>query len=528
MLNDLLKEIGATPFSLIIDESTDLSTQKVLCVMIRFFSIKEKQVVSTFYRVIQLVNCDAISVYNAIKTQLEEDGLNYQNMVGIGADGASVMVGKHNSVTALFKRDLGDLIVVKCVCHSLHLCAEKAAEELPRQLEFLVRETHNWFSYSTKRLEQYRDLYETINEGNRNPNKIQGLSGTRWLARYAAIDTILKQWDELQLLFSLAKTQDKCFMAEQLHDIMRRPAFKAYLVFLRDELKHVTQINMLFQSEHCEPTKLLEDLFLLYKKILQKLVVPSQLQKIHDSELAEFNFQLYLMHTASLNLGYDFEEVAKNLVENELLDVKERCKKFLCTLAMEMQQRLPENLSTLKMITVLKPEVATSQVKPSLNNILQRFHRNSVYGNKNDIEAEWNQLQNKLWTNTSGSSAEFYAEVYNDCDAGNRKRFENISKFAMALLTLPVSNASVERAFSTYAIIKNKLRNRLSLKMCQNIMMVRFSLQRDYKSCVNFSPTSDMIKNFNVRMYEYNKKSSHEEDDLDDDTVLEIMNNIVC
>lgn len=115
-----------------------------------------------------------------------------------------------------------------------------------------------------------------------------------------------------------------------------------------------------------------------------------------------------------------------------------------------------------------------------------------------------------------------------DCDAGNHKRFENISKFAMALLTLPVSNASVKRAFSTYAIIKNMLRNRLSLKMCQNIMMVRFSLQREYKSCVYFSPTTNMIKKFNVRMYDYNTKSSNDEDDHVDDTVLEIINNIVC
>lgn len=113
------------------------------------------------------------------------------------------------------------------------------------------------------------------------------------------------------------------------------------------------------------------------------------------------------MHTASLNLGYDFVEVSKNLVENYLLDVKERCKKFLCTMAIEMQKRLPEYVSILIMITVLKPEVATSQVKPRLNNILQRFYRSSVYGNKNYIEAEWNQPQNKLWINASGSSAEF-------------------------------------------------------------------------------------------------------------------------
>ncbi|KAH9637051.1 hypothetical protein HF086_013867 [Spodoptera exigua] len=279
MLEALVEEIADFPYSIIIDESTDLSTQKVLCIMIRFFSHKAKQVVTTFYRIIKIIDCDAKSVHEAIVNQLKEDGIKIENMIGIGVDGANVMVGKYNSVTAILKRQLPDLIVVKCVSHSLHLCAEKAAESLPRQLEFLVRETHNWFSYSPKRLDYYRTLYETMNN-NSDPKKIQGLSGTRWLARYQAVNTILEQWEELKLLFSIAKSDDKCYMAEQLYDIMRRLSFKALLIFLKNELKHVTQLNLLFQSNNVEPITLFEDLFLLYKNLLKRLVVPSQLEKL--------------------------------------------------------------------------------------------------------------------------------------------------------------------------------------------------------------------------------------------------------
>lgn len=139
MLEALVEDMGDFPYSIKIDESTDLSTQKVLCIMIRFLSHKAKQVVTTFYRIIQIIECDAKSVHEAIVNQLKEDGIKIENMIGIGVDGANVMSGKHNSVTAIFKKELPDLIVVKCVCHSLHLCAEKAAESLPRQLEFLVR-----------------------------------------------------------------------------------------------------------------------------------------------------------------------------------------------------------------------------------------------------------------------------------------------------------------------------------------------------------------------------------------------------
>lgn len=86
------------------------------------------------------------------------------------------------------------------------------------------------------------------------------------------------------------------------------------------------------------------------------------------------------------------------------------------------------------------------------------------------------------------------------------------------LEALPLSNASVERAFSIYGIIKSKLRNRLSLDMLQSLMMVRFSLQRDYGSCQNFIPNANMLNLFNVKMYDF-KNQSNDSDDL-----IEIFN----
>lgn len=464
---------------------------------------------------------DAQSVCNTIKSQLEHDGLSLQNLVGIGVDGANVMVGKHNSVTAILKKELQDLIVVKCICHSLHLCAERAAETLPRQLEFLVREIHNWFAYSFKRIEEYKNLYETINN-NRNIKKVQGLSGTRWLARFDAINTILDQWVELELLFSIAKNQDKCYMADQLHDIMKRLPFHAFLVFLKNELKAITQLNQLFQSNQVEPVKLFEDLFLLYKNLLQKIVVPAQLQKVDDSELTNFNFHPHLMHTSSIYLGYDFESIAKRIEERDLIDVRERCKNFLVILAEQIQNRLPENLSILKMMANLDPKIAMSQVKPGLKEILTKISRTHVYGVKQDIENEWCQLQNKKWNNLSNTE-EFYAEVMEDSDAAGNKRFENVAKFATALLSLPFSNASVERAFSIYSILKNKLRNRLSPEMLQCLMMVRYTLQRQ-GSCINFKPTPAMLKKFNYKMYDFKNNNDTDNDCIVMEEILENIN----
>ncbi|CAD6221992.1 GSCOCG00011696001-RA-CDS [Cotesia congregata] len=185
MLEDLVNDMKKSPYSLIMNECTDISTEKILCIMVRYFSFKKKELLTTFYGIVTIVDATANGIHSALKLQLEADGLSLKNLVGIGVDGANVMVGVNHSVSSLLKQEVPDIVIIKCICHSLHLCAEKAAETLPRQLEYLVREAHNWFSNSPKRKDEYKKLNKVMNsdEAKKNPKKIAGLSGTRWLAR---------------------------------------------------------------------------------------------------------------------------------------------------------------------------------------------------------------------------------------------------------------------------------------------------------------------------------------------------------
>lgn len=228
------------------------------------------------------------------------------------------------------------------------------------------------------------------------------------------------------------------------------------------------------------------------------------------------------LHTSSIYLCYDFESVAKRIEERDLIDVRERCKNFLVILAEQIQNRLPENLSVLKMMANLDPKITMSQVKPGLKEILTNISRTHVYGVKQDIENEWCQLQNKKWNNLSNTE-EFYAEVMEDSDAAGNKRFENVAKFATALLSLPFSNSSVERAFSIYSILKNKLRNRLSPEMLQCLMMVRYTLQRQ-GSCINFKPTPAMLKKFSYKMYDFKNNNDTDNDCIVMEEMLENIN----
>ena len=90
-----------------------------LGLIIRYVDFDQGKVVDTFYRLLQVNRGDADTVVQAILAAFEEDNLNLQDLVGIGVDGASAMVGRHHSVSTLLKQLVPHLVTIRCVAHSL-------------------------------------------------------------------------------------------------------------------------------------------------------------------------------------------------------------------------------------------------------------------------------------------------------------------------------------------------------------------------------------------------------------------------
>ncbi|KYN14500.1 hypothetical protein ALC57_13294, partial [Trachymyrmex cornetzi] len=189
MLADLVNDIGDEFYSAIVDESTAVDTKKLLCIMIRYFSKAKEKVVTSFYRLIEIETADAESLFQVFTNQLKNDNLKLENL-GIGVDGANVMVGEHNSFSSKLKFIIPHLVTVKCL-------------------------------YGKK------------------PKKIAKLSGTRWLARNEAIKTILSQWDH----FKLVAEKERCYTAEQLYEMYNDEDNRVYLIFLSSVLSKVTALN---------------------------------------------------------------------------------------------------------------------------------------------------------------------------------------------------------------------------------------------------------------------------------------------
>lgn len=117
---------------------------KLLGIAIRYYSVEQKRIISTFFSLIHIEDGTAESIVSAIKKILNDTKLQLIKMQGIGTDNASTMVGVNSGVYARLKKDIPHLILIPCVCHSLQFAISKATENtLPRNIEFLIKETYN-------------------------------------------------------------------------------------------------------------------------------------------------------------------------------------------------------------------------------------------------------------------------------------------------------------------------------------------------------------------------------------------------
>lgn len=118
-----------------VDESTDIGTQSHMCIVVRFYDYEFKKIVSKFWVLVPVYDTNnpekvnqgttAKNLFECIINSFKKYDINMDNMIGFGSDGCSSMMGKHNSVSTLMKEKFPGTVIVKCICHSLHLCCSQ-------------------------------------------------------------------------------------------------------------------------------------------------------------------------------------------------------------------------------------------------------------------------------------------------------------------------------------------------------------------------------------------------------------------
>ncbi|CAH2096404.1 unnamed protein product [Euphydryas editha] len=337
------------------------------------------------------------------------------------------MTGINNGVYKILKNDIPNLILIRCTCHSLQLAVSHASEHtLPINIEFLIRETYNWFAHSTKRKNEYQEIYETINCGEA-PLKILQVCDTRWLSIEPAVRRILAQWKELTLHFGLV--------------------------------------------------------------ICNRILLPNA--AVTDKDFLNIDIDRNLNSVPYMGYLFESESEKTSLTADTILAIKRSCIEFNVKLAKEIQQRLPPNYNVLELISKLDPETILRQGK---DNSISELAKELGY-TASDIDKILNQWHNICfiqWENTN-DVIKFWVEVDNYRNAAGINDFAELVDLAISSLSLPQSNAGIERIFSVMNIVKSKLRNKMADPLLNAIIFIRNRLKVTDANCYNYELPSDII-----------------------------------
>ena len=124
-------------YAIITDESTDISTQKHLCMLVQFLSDRRKEIVTGFVGLILVQEATGEKMFNLIDEEIKRCGQSLANCIGFARDGASNMVGCNNSVWSRLKAVSPFCVQLKCICHSA-LCIQLAVSKLPSNIGFFL------------------------------------------------------------------------------------------------------------------------------------------------------------------------------------------------------------------------------------------------------------------------------------------------------------------------------------------------------------------------------------------------------
>lgn len=495
-------------FSILIDESTTITNDKVLCILVRYISPEAKKCTTQLLELISLdaTDCSADKLYRAFKTCLQDKEIPLSNLIGMACDNASVMIGIRDSFFSRLKQDVPAIVLLKCTCHSSALIASKACAQLPDSCEHLLHVVATYFSGSAKRS---AILCEFQNFFGIESRKILKLSGTRWLVLQKCVTRLLDNWEVLKHYFNLEIMENKNNSAITIFNYLNNDTIKAYLLFLKYSLLSFNNFNALFQSRKILIHNLVESSEHLIKQMGNNFLLPNLLDHISLDIITAQNF----LPLSQVYVGPECESFLELQSSEFINEIKSNCLLFYTVALREMIQRLPYNNEIFRELKFLDPTVALHEESRFIFSDLKNLAR---YFQVSDITAlayEWRMLSIVLDNADKTHLAnleidDMWKTIFNKKTFDDKPLFPNLESLVYTVLSLPHSNAEAERIFSIVTDVKNKKRNRIDIATVDAICKVRSSFEANNIDCRTFKVDPEHLELHNSKNL-YCKKARH-------------------
>lgn len=212
--NDLIKKLQSSNcYGLMIDDLSDVSSLEQMIVYIQYFDQEHGSVQTDFLFIANLLeksdSANSETLFKVLCENFEAMNLDKAKITCLCTDGASVMIGKKDGLSAKLKQLNKGLIATHCVCHRLALACTDTNSNLKcvGNVETYMLQLWKLFHYSPKKmacflkhLEGYRSLVLNSSERQKCVKILKRACKTRWLSFEASVAAAMED------LISLVQT----------------------------------------------------------------------------------------------------------------------------------------------------------------------------------------------------------------------------------------------------------------------------------------------------------------------------------
>ncbi|KAL4149541.1 hypothetical protein QTP88_003470 [Uroleucon formosanum] len=156
--------IAAGIFSIIVDETQDLSRHEQVAIIIRY-ATKDLSPAEVFLGFYETETTDGETLSMLIKSTFVSHGLKIENIRGQCYDGAASMRGSYKGVQARIREENHLAMYIHCNAHILNLCLIDLAKQVSyvRNVFGTLNTLHNFIGASSKRHAIFEKMYSVLN-----------------------------------------------------------------------------------------------------------------------------------------------------------------------------------------------------------------------------------------------------------------------------------------------------------------------------------------------------------------------------
>ena len=480
IFKSILTKIKLSPyFSIQIDESTDITSEKCLIIYITYFDSDLNIPSTKFLKLFDIYQFDAKYIFSILKDFLETNGISLKFLIGFASDGAAVMMGNTGGVSTRLCGINPHLIINHCCAHRLSLALEDSEhDEFLLEMDHAIKKLYKYFSKSSKKvmcLKKWASLKKL------KFHKILKFFDVRWLSKMNCIRNIRISYeiilDTLKEFMSLEDKKEK-ETSKILYNYWSKYETVFITFVLSDILESISKVFNYFQRRNLYCYQIRDEL-----KSFKKMLI---LQYLTNETLnGTFYKELKLIEN----------DPTKFLVKNKIKpspSIEMKCTKFIknfCNaLLNNLNIRFPHE-ELFEAFRIFDVEFISKLKEKDISNfgiddliLIENFFNEPKLNDEgeyiryfidfNEVKDQFLRYKLIINNNFQHSGTIDTQLVWKILFSEYGLDLKEILKLAKIFLVIPISSVECERGFSKKNQIKTKTRNRLKTITIDSIMRV--------------------------------------------------------